>query len=248
MMAKRKYFSLPAFLFLSFSCCLALSLAACEKSEQNQAGVASEKTASPAPPTRKPVPSTTLPPEGQSRQTQQDVISLSPSPDSSRAAETRTLTTETGLFAYFPQQRLAAQDFKIGPLQDTLLAPLEFVKASAVVGRFFASLMKKEPDYGLVGEKSRRQLEAVVSYPLSQGYIPEKYRLGKMSFEAQDEIRANIRLFKGDAVTEGEIYLEKSGEDWLISDLQVGFTLLNRAYRKSSEPFMPGGYDFLLDE
>ena len=110
------------------------------------------------------------------------------------------------------------------------------------------SVMKKTVDYSLVLPAVRAAVKCVVAYPLAQGYVPQKYRIGKMAFERDDELRANIRLYKDEGVTEGEIYLKKADDGWKISDLQAGFTLLGRPYRKPSEPFMPGSYAFLLDD
>jgi hypothetical protein len=109
-------------------------------------------------------------------------------------------------------------------------------------------LVTKNVDYSLILPAVQRELKAVISYPLKQGYVPQRYRVGKMAFEQEDELRANIRLYKDDGVTEGEIYLKKTDDVWRIADLQVGFTLLARTYKKPAEPFVPGDYSFLLED
>jgi hypothetical protein len=188
-------------------------------------------------------------PQGKMNAGKDNVIMLAPSPDAQKKTpQPRVVTSETGLFAYFPQQRLMAEDFKIGPLQDNIATPEDFKKAHDCVTKFLESVMKKEPDYSLVAANARDQLKAAISYPLQQGYVPQDFRIGKMAFEGENEIRANIRLFRGDAITEGEIYIMKTDEAWYVNDLQVGFTLLAQKYEKPKEPFMPGSYQFLLEE
>jgi hypothetical protein len=119
--------------------------------------------------------------------------------------------------------------------------------ALACVRKFLSSIVDKKIDYSLVLPAVLAEMKAVIDYPLSQGYVPRKYRIGKMIFENDDELRANIRLYKDNSITEGEIYLKKHEDDWKISDLQAGFTLLGRPYQKPAKPFVPGSYEFLLD-
>jgi hypothetical protein len=173
------------------------------------------------------------------------VINLTPDPSPAPSPRV-ALKKETDLFASFPQQRIMGEDFKIGVLQDGITSSRDFLRGLDCVRKFMASIMRKKVDYSLVLPAAQAEMKAVVSYPLKQGYVPQKFRIGKMIFENDDELRANIRLYKDDGVTEGEIYLKKDDEGWKISDLQVGFTLLGRRYQKSSKPFVPGSYDFLL--
>jgi hypothetical protein len=183
------------------------------------------------------------------REAADNVISLSPRPSPSPAASpSAALTKETDLFAAFPQARLMPEDFQIGPLQDGITSSRDFLLGLSRARKFLEGITKKKVDDALILPSVLAEVKAVVSYPLAQGYVPQKYRIGKMVFENDNELRANIRLYKDDAVTEGEIYLTKADDAWLISDLQAGFTLLGRPYRKPSEPFVPGGYEFLLDK
>jgi len=176
------------------------------------------------------------------------VISLSPSPAPPTAPQPAVLAKESDLLSAFPQARIMAEDFKIGPLQDGISSSRDFLQALACVRKFMESVMKKDVDYALVLPASQAAVKAVISYPMKQGYVPQRYRVGKMAYEQQDEVRANVRLYKDDGVTEGEIYVKKADDEWKIADVQVGFTLLGKPYQKPAEPFVPGSYSFLLDE
>jgi hypothetical protein len=175
------------------------------------------------------------------------VISLSPAPDTGAPPPT-ALAASTDLFTSQPQARIMAEDFKIGELQDGVTASRDSLQALSCVRKFMDGLVAKNVDYSLILPAVQRELKAVISYPLKQGYMPQRYRVGKMAFEQEDELRANIRLYKDDGVTEGEIYLKKTDDVWRIADLQVGFTLLARTYKKPAEPFVPGDYSFLLED
>jgi hypothetical protein len=179
------------------------------------------------------------------------VISLSPqpSPAPSAAAAPRpvALTQETELFASFPQQRIMPEDFKIGALQDGVTSSRDFLQGLGCAGNFLDSVVKKKVDYAFVEPTIAAEIKSVIAYPMAQGYVPQRYRIGKMAFEGENELRANIRLYRDPGVTEGELYLKKSDAGWKVSDLQAGFTLLARPYVKPGEPFLPGSYKFLLD-
>jgi len=193
------------------------------------------------------MPRTTLPPP-QQRNRPTNVIDLAPTPRGAQQPPApAVVSSETGLFAFFPQQRIVPMDFKIGPLQDRVQAPLDLLSATGVTRRFLESLVARTPDYSLVAEENRNLLRDLISYPLSRGYLPDSFRIGKLAFEGDVNVRANIRLLKGKAVTEGEIYLRKIDEVWKVDDLQVGFTLLAREYQRDTEPFRPGDYRFLLE-
>lgn len=191
----------------------------------------------------------TLPPPRSGEQGKVIRLSPSPSPVSSPSpGPSRTLTNEAGLFAYYPQQRLMPEDFKIGPLQDGVSATRDYIRAIGTIRAFLDGLAKKKIDDALVIPAVRAEIKSVISYPLSQGYVPERYRIGKISFERDDEIRAGLRLYRGEGITTGEIYVKKIEDAWLVKDLQAGFTLLAKKYEKSKEPFVPGSYRFLLKD
>ena len=222
---------------------LLLLLTACTKEDQ-----LSKPSPSSLKPLASPLVSASLPPPRAADPSKPEVIKLSPieskaPPDPSLKGG---LTNEGELFTSLPQQRLVAEDFRLGPLEDCIKTTLDFAKAYQTISLFFKSLLARNPDYSLCEEKSQKQLRALLNYPLSQGLLPDRFRLGKFSYEGQNILRANIRLYKGKAITEGEIYLTKAEDVWLLSDLQVGFVLLNQEYQPSGQPFRPGGFEFLL--
>jgi hypothetical protein len=160
----------------------------------------------------------------------------------------RTVSDTTGLFALNPQERLVAQDFKIGPLQDMLAGQYDKINAVVTVRDFLNSLSKKKVKQELIKEDMRTEITRSLQYPIQQGLVPETYRIGRAFLNDNQELSVNVRLFKGQSVTEGEIYLVKNKDEWVITDLQVGLTLLAEKPTKDTEPFSPSSYKWLLKD
>ncbi|MBN1797268.1 MAG: hypothetical protein JW822_01735 [Spirochaetales bacterium] len=158
----------------------------------------------------------------------------------------RQISDTTSFFSLSPQARIVVEDFKIGPLQDFLIGQYDRLKAALVVNDFFKGLAKKEIKLDLIKNEMRTEIERSLAYPLSQGLLPESIRIGRILPESTDEISVNVRVFKGQSVTEGEIYLVKDNGEWVIIDLQIGLTLLAEKYNKETEPFSPTSYKWLL--
>jgi hypothetical protein len=52
----------------------------------------------------------------------------------------------------------------------------------------------------------------------------------------------NLRLFGSPGVSAGELYLERSGGRWYISDLQVDFQRMAQEYVREEEEYYPSTY------
>ncbi len=211
----------------------ALLLGSC--SEQKQAAGAKTRTTSP-------VPTRTL---------NERAINLKPkteTPAKTPPPVPRTISDTTGLYTQNPQQRLVAQDFKIGPLQDMLADQYDKISAVSTVREFLNALSKKTVKQELIQENMRTEIMRSLQYPLKQGLVPETYRIGKAIPESNQELSVNVRLYKGQNSTEGEIYLAKNQDTWIITDFQVGLTLLAEKQTKETEPFSPSSYKWLLKD
>jgi hypothetical protein len=177
------------------------------------------------------------------------VIDLKPkneSPNNSPQPTPRQVSDTTGLFSLSPGQRIIVEDFKIGPLQDFLIGQYDRIKAALTVHDFMKGLSRKEIKQELIKPEMRTEIKRSLSYSLKNNLLPEEFRIGKIIPEAGGEINVNIRVFKGQSVTEGEIYLLKENGEWMIIDMQIGFTLLAEKYKKDTEPFSPSSYEWLL--
>jgi hypothetical protein len=179
------------------------------------------------------------------------IIDLKPKDESKTTSPQpapRQVSDTTSFFSLSPGQRIIVEDFKIGPLQDFLIGQYDRIKAASVVHDFFEGLSKKEIKQELIKPEMRTEMKRSLSYSLKNSLLPEEFRIGKIIPEASDEISVNIRIFKGQSVTEGEVYLLKEDGEWMIIDMQIGFTLLAEKYNKDTEPFSPSSYKWLLKD
>jgi hypothetical protein len=160
------------------------------------------------------------------------------------------------------QQRLLAlesvqvlpEDFEIGPLADLAGVSRSTQEMISVSTRFLDALQQ-----GLVAEESlhaevREELATSVRYYLERDLIPVTYRIGAITTEsyAEEEEQTslleqrtawmNLRLFGSPGVTAGELYLERSGGRWYISDLQIDFERMGQKYVREQEQYYPSTY------
>ncbi len=160
------------------------------------------------------------------------------------------------------QQRLLAleslqilpEDFKIGPLADLVGVDrntLEMVSASA---RFLNALLEGRVQGESLHADVRDELTTSIRYYLERNLIPVDYRIGTITTESyaegdpmpsrlhRREAWMNLRLFGSPGVSEGELYLERSGGRWYVSDLQIDFEGMGREYVREQEQYYPSTY------
>jgi len=155
---------------------------------------------------------------------------------------------DSALLALMPKQRVIPEDFKIGPLQDSLEGQWDTISAVWVLRTFFDSFKKKDIKRELLEKEQADEIVRSLSYSIEQNYIPNRYRISQADFSNDNEIRVNMRFFNKKGVTEGEIYLSKNDKNWVISDIQIGFHLLDQEYQKDEELFMPASFRWMLYE
>ena len=133
------------------------------------------------------------------------------------------------------------EDFRIGPLQDTLQAAGPALGVSRVVEKFLGELVRGKVDPGLIEPESREELSLSLGWYLEGGFVPDRYRIGQVEREEGAEARCRVRLFRGEGSTDGEVYLSESGGTWYIADVQIGLDLLGEPPEPGGERFAPPG-------
>ncbi len=133
------------------------------------------------------------------------------------------------------------EDFEIGELQgysddENVRAILERIR-SFEKGLESASVRVDDinPDW-------RDQAQRSLEFYLERGNLPTQIRVGEIDIYAPGMARANIRMTGDPGVAFGEIYLEKSGESWLVSDLQLDMKDLTEVPEGRQEPYEPSVY------
>jgi hypothetical protein len=144
--------------------------------------------------------------------------------------------------------RILPEDFKIGPLGDTRTEKQEEGRALAAASAFLNRLVAGSVDKQLLTPESQDTVADTLTFGFKQGNTPHAYRLGSAKTSDDGEISAAVRLFGPQGTSEGEIYIAKSGSNWLVADLQLSLAQLSLKREKPKEKFFPLEYRWLLEE
>lgn len=160
------------------------------------------------------------------------------------------------------QQRLLAleslqilpEDFKIGPLADLVGVDRNTLEMVSVSARFLNALLERRVEGESLHAEVKDELTISIRYYLERNLIPVDYRIGAITTESYAEGEQNssvshrrtawmnLRLFGSPGVSEGELYLERSGGRWYVSDLQIDFEGMGREYVPEQEQYYPSTY------
>lgn len=160
------------------------------------------------------------------------------------------------------QQRLLAlesaqilpEDFKIGPLADLVGVDRSTLEMVSVSTRFLNALAEGTVERESLHSEVRQEIATSIRYYLERDLIPVNYRIGAITAESYSEGEQepsplqqrtawmNLRLFGSPGVTEGELYLERSGGRWYVSDLQIDFERMGQDYVREQEKYYPSTY------
>ena len=113
---------------------------------------------------------------------------------------------------------------------------------------FVTQLTKGTVDRSLLSADSADSVSDTLSFGLKHGDTPVSARVGAPSAHESGEITAAVRLFSAVGATEGEIYLVRSGKQWLVDDLQLSLDQLSVKREKSNTRFFPSPYRWLMQE
>ena len=150
----------------------------------------------------------------------------------------RPVSEKTPLLSLERDGRLMPDDFRIGPLQDTLQAAGPSLAAARVLERFLGGLARGKVDPQYIEPEGREELTRSLGWYLEGGFVPDRFRIGRIERE-EEETRCRVRLFRGESSTEGEVYLSESGGTWYIADVQIGLDLLGESPEPRGERFVP---------
>jgi hypothetical protein len=146
------------------------------------------------------------------------------------------------------------EDFKIGLLADLVGVDRSTLEMVSVTTRFLNALQEGTVQGESLQKEMREELTNSIGYYLQRDLIPLNYRIGAITTEAYAEREQssshlqhprawmNIRLFGSPGVCEGELYLERSGGRWYISDLQIDFERMSQEYVREQEAYYPSTY------
>ncbi len=135
----------------------------------------------------------------------------------------------------------APEDYEIGELQrqsedENVRAVLDRIRSfQKGLGSGKVPLADIDPEW-------QSQAQRSLGFHIERGNLPKEVRVGAVGIYAPNMARANIRLTGDPGVAFGEIYLKKSGNLWLVSDLQLDLGDLVDAPPTRQEPYEPSVY------
>ena len=124
----------------------------------------------------------------------------------------------------------------------------------SVSTRFLNGLQEGTVAEDTIHAEVREEMATSIRYYLERDLIPITYRIGTItteSYSVEEEETSlleqrtawmNLRLFGSPGVSEGELYLERSGGRWYISDLQIDFERMGEDYVREQEEYYPSTY------
>jgi hypothetical protein len=143
---------------------------------------------------------------------------------------------------------LLPEDFKIGPLGDAGTAKKDQQSAMLAAGSFLSDLIAGKVDSKLLTPEAQSRVPDTLAFGLKQGYTPTAYRLGAPRTREDGEITATLRLFGVEGTSEGEIYMARAGDQWLVSDVQISLAGLSVKRPPAKEKYFPSAYRWLLED
>jgi hypothetical protein len=146
------------------------------------------------------------------------------------------------------QAGILPEDFKIGPLAGGRSGSADKDAAYTAASSFLSRLVAGTVDRQAIAPESQESLADTLAYGLQQGYAPSSFRIGEPKEETNGELAANVRLFDSDSSSEGEIYLSRAADHWLVADLQINLAGLGTPSTSPKEKFFPSPYRWLLED
>jgi hypothetical protein len=135
------------------------------------------------------------------------------------------------------------EDFLIGPLQGDHDTDRDSEEIVEKVTQFFSSLGEKKIDSLQLHPDWRTIITRSLTIPQEEYAGFNHFRLGAIMSQ-ETSARMNVRLFTETGRTEGEVFLEKEGGTWYISDVQIELSMLLEEYIPEGE-FEPSTYRWL---
>ncbi len=169
-------------------------------------------------------------------------IELEPAPGSSSS---ETLKLKSSLVSEIGSVFITPDDFEIGPL---LVHDGEDSYA-LFINNFFKELEKGKIARDMIDPKNIQFLTQVFESSIRSGHVPDNIRIGEAvrisgSSSGSESIRLNLRLFKGNNRTEGEIFLIDQGGSFKISNFNGDLSRLDIEYAGNEGKFEPEIYRF----
>lgn len=144
-------------------------------------------------------------------------------------------------------KRVVPEDYLIGPLENLQNSDYRVSQILKTLNTFFRDLRIGTLNEDCIHPSAVLLLSSAFQFYLEEEAVPDVVRIGKAEITGKSA-RVNLRFYRGNGVTDGEVILEETAVDktkqWLITDCQADLMQLLDPYKPSEEPFQPGAYNF----
>jgi len=184
-------------------------------------------------------------------QTPQPERAITLTPAQQAAPVTPLPRTESGIAALFtldPYAHTMPEDFLIGPLGGEIAEASDEGGAIRAARTFLASFAAGSVDRKLIAPERDEAIADMLAFGIEKGFAAKSFRVGRPRKHDSGEVTAAVRLFGAAGTAEGEIYLSKTGTEWLVGDFQINLAQLAEEREKPKERFFPSAYRWLLEE
>lgn len=229
---------------------LALSLVSCTKSGKGRSAAAAPLP--PPAPAPASVPSPALPgapantPPGPANPSTTILLAREQSPPPAAAKKDTGVASLLTLGAR--DQRILPEDFKIGPVADALAGDADTQQVLKAANAFLARLAAGKVEPSALAPEAQSRISDMIAFAVDHGSVPRSWRLGSFRKRETGEMTAAVRLFGAVGTSEGELTLEHSARQWLISDFQISLGALQVKSEKPKDRFFPSSYRWMLEE
>ena len=138
------------------------------------------------------------------------------------------------------------EDFEIGPLLVFLDKIEEKIKNNVYrefINDFFNELKEGYVPIGMLSQENLFFLTSIFNSYIERNQIPDNIRIGKV-VHIRDGLRLNLRMFKGQNRTGGEIILVETEAGLKIREFYGDLGILDVEYIRANERFEPEYYRF----
>ena len=144
-------------------------------------------------------------------------------------------------------KRVVPEDYLIGPLENLQNTDYRVSQILKTLNTFFRDLRIGTLNEDCIHPSAVLLLSSSFGFYLEEEAVPDVVRIGKVEITGKSA-RVNMRFYRGNGVTDGEMILEETTVDktkkWLITDCQADLMQILDPYKPSAEPFQPGAYNF----
>ena len=181
----------------------------------------------------------------------ENAITLNPSQsNSSQNTKSRTVpgAIESNNYLFYEQDKdiIIPEDFEIGQLlvySDRTIDERQNKAYRDFINKFFSELRKQNIPESMIMDENLFFLTNIFNSYIEKELIPDNIRVGKV-ITTKDGLRLNLRMYKGQNRTEGEIFLAEINNSYKVKEFYGDLGILDIEYDRSNEKFEPEIYKF----